>query len=401
MKKILAIILMSVLLCTAPYAMAAKQPQYTLSKKNNTVLQNNADREIDVQSSFVSRSVIPGESPVTGLPWDGEYLPMLVQINVRTGDVTVNHRTVKTTGAGKFAPWGIQYADVLYEELTGYTGGTRFSVLFSDCFAQGQPAAGVGPVRSCRLGALMLREEWQSGFVFGGGLFRDFHSDDPATQQVYQETGVMEKGMLINTLSNRFRKMCYRVQGKKAPGNRNADIISMRDTIPDDYISTPHPFLFTDEVLYGDNYTAADVINLDWGYKYNITHFVYDPSRNAYLRYCGAGINPAKWAPFTVFATAESTESDVEIPFANLIVQRVEYERIDNSLYKLSIHSIGKGNADIFIGDRYIPGYWVRASLSEPTVFYDDQGNELQFNRGKTFIAQFPVEALCTFTSGD
>ena len=58
----------------------------------------------------------------------------------------------------------------------------------------------------------------------------------------------------------------------------------------------------------------------------------------------------------------------------------------------------GKGNADIFIGGRYIAGYWVREDTESPTVFYDDQGNELQFTRGKTYIANFPPEALLTFT---
>lgn len=38
------------------------------------------------------------------------------------------------------------------------------------------------------------------------------------------------------------------------------------------------------------------------------------------------------------------------------------------------MQSVGKGNADIFIGGRYIPGYWVRESIESPTVFLDDQG---------------------------
>ena len=55
------------------------------------------------------------------------------------------------------------------------------------------------------------------------------------------------------------------------------------------------------------------------------------------------------------------------------------------------------GIADIFIGGRYIPGYWVRESIDSPTVFLDDQGNEIQLTRGKTFIAHFPPEALLAY----
>ena len=74
------------------------------------------------------------------------------------------------------------------------------------------------------------------------------------------------------------------------------------------------------------------------------------------------------------------------------------YEYTNNSKIMPVMQSVGKGNADIFIGGRYIPGYWVRESIDGPTVFYDDQGKELQFTRGKTYIANMPPEALCTFT---
>jgi hypothetical protein len=79
----------------------------------------------------------------------------------------------------------------------------------------------------------------------------------------------------------------------------------------------------------------------------------------------------------------------------------MEYTYDDGSKLKPIPESVGRGNADIFIDGRYIPGYWARASLNDPTVFYDDQGNELKLNRGKTYIAQFPTEALCLFADGD
>lgn len=103
------------------------------------------------------------------------------------------------------------------------------------------------------------------------------------------------------------------------------------------------------------------------------------------------------------FASAEdlSAANKEQMLFANLIIQRVEYEYVDDNMLMPYMQSIGKGNADIFIGGRYIPGYWVRKSTQYPTVFYDDQGNELLLNQGKTFIAHFPSESLCTFTEMD
>ena len=62
------------------------------------------------------------------------------------------------------------------------------------------------------------------------------------------------------------------------------------------------------------------------------------------------------------------------------------------------MQSVGQGNADIFIGGRYIPGYWVRESIESPTIFLDDKGNEIQLTPGKTFIAHFPPESLLTYS---
>ena len=44
-------------------------------------------------------------------------------------------------------------------------------------------------------------------------------------------------------------------------------------------------------------------------------------------------------------------------------------------------------------------GLGAKESVTSPTVFFDDKGNELQLNRGKTFIAHFPAERLLTYTA--
>ena len=40
------------------------------------------------------------------------------------------------------------------------SGQTRITFLFNDSFAEGQPLS-AGPVRSARIGHVLLREEWQ------------------------------------------------------------------------------------------------------------------------------------------------------------------------------------------------------------------------------------------------
>lgn len=401
MRKTISTLLACLLLVAQGLALG-DEADYTLPTKGTTVLQNMPDRKIAVHGAASAREPAAGESPVTGLPWQGEYLPMLVQIGNLTATAKVNGRDVKASGIGKNSPWGMQYADILYEELITGGGATRFTMLMSDCFARGEPTGGVGPVRSCRAGPLMLREEWQAGLVYGGGVMGAFRRTDDSASLLLAQTGVQALGVLFDTRESRYKDLRYRVKGVKAPNNLNVDVAAMRELIPDTYVSTPHPFLFKDGLTYGDGYATAGVIHLDWGYKYNISHFLYDESANVYLRYCGAGVKAARWALFTTFVSAldRSEESRQPLAFRNVIVQRTAYAGESYNAAMPVVQSVGAGNADIFLDGRYIPGYWVRLSLTSPTVYYDDRGNELQLGRGTTYIADFPPEARCTFSAG-
>ena len=404
MRRFFIICLTMLLLCCVIGASAQGKPAYTLSLKGSTVLQNTPDRGITPRVQTTCHDLIAGESPVTGLPWEGDYLPMLVQIGNYTGSAkSTNNSNVKAAGIGKRAPWGLQYADILYEVLLSKTGETRISALFSDCFAQGQPKTGVGPVRSTRSGQLLLCAEWQSGFVYSGGYFQTSASSDSITAGIYDACGAFKLGALFDVLKPNFADFKNRVKGVKAPDNLNVDITGLRSLIPSTFVSQPRPFLFADESPYESGYAPASIIHLDWGRPETISHFVYDGNQNVYVRYCGAGIKASKWAPYLFFssATDRSEESRLQPAFANLIVQRVAYAYQDRIGFMPNMQSIGKGNADIFIGGRYIPGYWARVSVTEPTVYYDDQGNELVLSRGKIYIAQFPPESLCTFTGED
>jgi hypothetical protein len=402
MRKLIAFLMIFSMLFTAlPVAVAVSKTEYTLPTKTGTVLQSTPDRGIAPQTEAARHPLIEGESPVTGLPWEGEYLPMLVQIGNLITSTKIGGRTIKTSGVGKAAPWGGQYADIVYESMIVKNDATRLTFLYSDCFALGEPKGEVGPVRSTRIGQLILREEWQAGFVYGGGFAGTFSWRDQQTPELLAQTGALTQGVLLNMLDARYTDYRRRVKGVKAPNNRSVNLIGLRETIPDTFVSQPRPFLFSDESPYTEGYDAADTIHLDWGREVTISHFVYDASQNVYLRYCGAGTKAAKWAPFVSYATADdrSEEHQQQFTFSNVIIQRVEYTYENEKTILSDMQLIGKGNADIFISGRYIPGYWVRASMADPTVYYDDQGNELVLARGKTYIAQFPPEGLCTFTS--
>ncbi len=392
MKKIIGVILvLSLLMSVAVPAVAATKANTYSLPLEGTVLQNEADRKIENKTPADRNPIIPGESPTTGLEWSGVYLPMLVQISNPQGSVKYNGTTVKSAGVGNRAPWGGQYADIVYEGILYRTGETRISFLFSDRLDEGIPTS-VGPVRSARIGHVLLREEWQSGFIYAGGP----HEDENNIAAMFAELGASDKGVLFNLLTNKWNDYRQRVKGLKNPDNLDVNVVGLRDTIPTNYSASAHAFLFSDSSPYVDGYDLAYNINLDWGHEKWVSHFVYDETENLYYRYSGD-------APYMTYLSAEEAgnvddTNSVWMSFSNVIIQRVSYEYTNNSKIMPVMQSVGKGNADIFIGGRYIPGYWVRDSVESPTVYYDDQGNELQFTRGKTFIADFPPESLLTYT---
>lgn len=395
MKKSISILLVLTLVLAAVPAMAAKETKvkpntYSMSTEGATVLQDSADRNISPKTDLSLNPVIDGESPTTGLPTDtsGLYLPMLVQISNPEGSVKYNGKNISSAGLGQRSPWGGQYADIVYEGILYRTGQTRITFLFNDSFAEGQPVS-VGPVRSARTGHVLLREEWQGGIIYAGGP----RAEENNIAALFSELGANEKGVTFNLLDNNYVDYKYRVKGVKAPDNYNVDVVGIRSLIPASTVAQPHPFLFSDASPYTEGYDLAYTINLDWGHKKYISHFFYDESNNLYLRYSGD-------APYMSYVSAEDREADnqEQLSFSNVIIQRVTYDYTNNNRIMPNMNSVGQGNADIFIGGRYIPGYWVRRSTSEPTIYFDNQGNELQFTRGKTFIAHFPPESLLTYT---
>jgi hypothetical protein len=46
----------------------------------------------------------------------------------------------------------------------------------------------------------------------------------------------------------------------------------------------------------------------------------------------------------------------------------------------------GTGNADYFMGGKHIAGVWERKDYDSRTVFYGEDGNEIELQRGRTLI---------------
>ncbi len=337
-----------------------------------TIIQDEENRGIQVKGlgsngNFSTNPEIAGQSPTTGLPWDGTYyMPMLVQIDNAAG------------GLGYRAPWGASYADIMYETPLHRTGETRLSFLFSDYVPDS-----VGPVRSARVTHVELREEWDCGFVFYGGQPYEGTSIDDA----FRATGATKKGVLFSGIvssTKPWKKYYTKVKGLASPHDMDANVMAMRDLIPADFKAPSRPYLFTDALPeLGD---FAGNISITMPKKDYSSSFTYEPTSNVYLRY----VNGEQYIDKT---------TQEQLSFSNVIIQRTEVSYYKNAADRPVTVNIGSGNADIFIGGRYIPGYWMRTGMNQRTVFFDQEGKELQLQRGKTFICITDYSTPVSYTA--
>jgi hypothetical protein len=363
MKKVISLFLAMV--C----AFSLVQTSYAAGEP--TVIRKEKNRKIEVKGQnedgdFPVNPEIPGESPVTGLPWEGMYLPMLVQIDNDKG------------GVGERAPWGASYADIVYETPLAAGGYTRISFLFSDLVPES-----VGPVRSARKTHAELREEWDAGFLYYGGQ----KVDGTDINDVFRKTGARKKGVLFEgtaSASKPWKQFYNRVKDLASPHNVDANVKAMQGLIPTDFKAPSRPYLFTDDLPQTGEF--AQNISIDQRNKSYSSSFTYDPENNVYLR-------SVDGEPYVDKANQE------QLAFSNLIIQRTKLSFYEGDGDRPITVDVGSGNADIFIGGRYIPGYWMRTALDQRTMFFDQDGNELKLQRGKTFISIMDYSVAVTYTA--
>lgn len=312
---------------------------------------------IPFQAEYPGNPVVPGESPATGLPWEGVYAPVLLVLD---------------NAQDAHPHWGVGDADILYQVPNAGAGATKLLALFSD-----KAPSDAGGSRSSRTPFVDVARGWGAAFAYAGSP-GDSVSDKASVPLKLREAGMRRNTLSFDLLgSNDYSR---RISGYASPHNLSADIARIRElALRNGAVFTPKPFLFTDVLPegyppvsrieirhYGETADAGD------GNPASFSAFTYDASSNAWHRENAAG-------PYV-----DRDTPDAPVPFANVIVQRVKFS-YSNPYIQLD-HLVGTGAADIFIGGSYIKGGWQRESLDDRTVFVDENGKELSLLRGKTFI---------------
>lgn len=249
---------------------------------------------------------------------------------------------------------GIAKANLVYEaEAEG--GITRFLAVFDGLVEVEK----IGPIRSARSYYLDWAEELSALYVHCGGspeaLARIINEDVFDLNEFY-------KG-----------KYFYRDSDRPAPHNVYTASNNIKEYMETsrNSVKAYSPWLFKDENIPASEKISSTTLTIKYLSSEFMVEWKYDKEKNEYRRFMGGA--------------AHNEVNGEEIRAKNIIVQYVKAEVIDDDK-RLKVETIGTGKAIICLDGLCQKGRWEKRDKSERTKFYYENGEEAEFNAGKTWV---------------
>lgn len=343
MKKIISALL--ALLCCSVALLGAGEGFPLAPAKN--IVDAETKRNIPFLSNYPDNPVIEGESPTTGLPFSGEYNPVMLVLD---------------NAERAYPHWGVKDADIVLQAPNAGGGATKLLALFSDKIPEN-----AGPSRSGRMPFGQLAIGFGAGFVYAGKPSR--MSDYTDFLKALHAAKLPKLTLLSNKSYAKGADIAPRMHNGKMQ-----EIVALFKDKGFDFVQ--RPFLFNDEgSIEGENANRITIRHFgdEKGGRSNPASesvFLYDAEKKSYRRFNSSGA-------YTDRADGE------EVLFANVIVLRAKLAWYDGYMYFKDFTS---GDADIFINGKYLAGGWYRNDDKARFVFVDKDGKEISLKRGKTFI---------------
>lgn len=327
-------------------------------------------------ASTANNPVIEGESPFTGLKAEtaGEqnalenYTPILV---------------VYDNNIDGFMHTGIGAADIVFQVPNQSTGNNKQLALFSTHFPEN-----AGGTRSARMTAFPFALALDAAFVSAG---------TPPIDDI--TVGVdFWRHEWNYSLDNKFFDTTSGRNYKHREGSGDTGLMAHLQEIRNNYLIPrkiefeKRPFLFADEPL-----TRGEIANvIDMKFYASSTDTSTNQNSDCTFHY-EEGMGYTR-------EMAKGIEYDKKtmeyLYFANVIVMRVQIssKAVMGTGYLFYKDQLtGSGKADIFQNGRYIRGSWYRDKKNSRLIFLDDEGNELKFQRGKSYIVVNNSNCVVTY----
>lgn len=273
--------------------------------------------------------------------------------------------------------YNLSKADILYEcPVEG--GITRSMAVIKDW----ENLDRIGNVRSCRDYFVYWALEWDSIYVhFGGPFYIENIIEQESTNNI---TGCSYGNKRTVGL---FENAFFRATDRSAPQNAYAsaeginkaiDKLGYSKTYRENYHVAEHfKFASSSEPNTLENYSdaiTAKEIDLKAAYPITKTSFTYNEDDGLYYRYMYGKPD------------VDAANDNQQLAFKNVFVQFAYHEVRDQKGYlAFQVHDTTR-DGYYFTNGKAIHVTWEKTADYEPTRYYDDKGNEVEINTGKTMI---------------
>lgn len=267
---------------------------------------------------------------------------------------------------------GLIYADLVYE-MVAEGGITRFLAFFLS-----ETPEKIGPIRSTREYYLVLVKEMGDAMIMHEGYSPQAQAaiDEWPVRSLFRGGASGLANWRDNPRNVAYEHTLYtdgtvlREVGDSLGWQGNRDFESWN---------------FKDNTEKYSQFPSVNEISIDFWFKGDYSAiFRYKPESNTYLRYMGYDSegNPLPHAD-------QETQDQIEI--SNLIVQFVAESAIEgDDKSRLEYQLIGSGTGLVFLDGKVMDVTWTKTDRDSRTKFYDINGDEVFFNRGKFWISIVP-----------
>lgn len=270
--------------------------------------------------------------------------------------------------------YNVSKADVLYE-CPVEADLTRCMAVIKDWEGLDR----IGNVRSCRDYFVYWALEYDSIYVHFGGPFYindiiEREGTDNITGCNYGETH--HDGLYANAFfRSTDRKKPHNAYASSDGINEAIEHFNYSKTYRNDYYQGAHfTFSRTENTLDVDKTVSGKEIDLSAAYPIVKTSFTYNENDGLYYRYMYGEPD------------IDAANDNVQLAFKNLIIQNTYYETRDAKGYLAFQDHDTTRDGYYFTNGKGIHVTWKKTADYEPTKYYDDDGNEIEFNTGKTMI---------------
>ena len=270
--------------------------------------------------------------------------------------------------------YGISHAKVLYEIMEEGNISRQMAII-----DDWQDLSRIGNIRSCREYYIHIATEWDPILIHFGGVV--YMKNRITASDIDNLSGTYEYGTGGEAPgSSKFFRTTDRTSPHNAyisaEGIKNAakELKYSLEVRPEYYNASHFTFSALGNSLaqYAEAETA-NTIDLSNVFSYTKSKLVYDEAKGQYLKYIHGSVQ-------------KDGDNGESLYFSNVVIQITDWKTLDKKGY-LSFDVVGAGDGYYCTQGKVIPIKWQKSDDHTPTKYYDEYGQEIEFNTGKTYIA--------------